>query len=199
MTYESDLIEAIYEVIANTEFKVDGEDYLKAIRRGRTDFELDKDNARINIVDNDSGITLTITATKTHASKPPKKQTIMSENGFDVKYLAGGIWVITKDDSNHDDLLNDFMEAIGGDDIVSCNEINTHNDYMVIDSLLHIYRFGNLNSLEESGRIELGKCGTLKDEINLEMESHRDFLMWYFHTDTIEEAVHNMNEFYAIS
>lgn len=70
MLYESGLIEAIYEVIANTEFKEDADALLSDFRSGDTDFELDKANAKITIRDNDSGVEYTITASRTHASKP---------------------------------------------------------------------------------------------------------------------------------
>lgn len=68
--YESDLCEAIYEVIANTDFKQDGEDFLKAIRLNDTDFELDKDNCRITISDNETGDVFTIRVNRTGCYKP---------------------------------------------------------------------------------------------------------------------------------
>lgn len=70
MMYESDLTEAIYEVIANTEFAADGIQTLQELLNADTDYELDKTNCRISIIDNESGYTYTIRVDRTHASRP---------------------------------------------------------------------------------------------------------------------------------
>jgi hypothetical protein len=67
--YESDLTEAIYEVIANTNFSSEGHEYLKDIRIIEdSNFELNKDNAVINIEIGDE--VFQIRVTKTHQLKP---------------------------------------------------------------------------------------------------------------------------------
>ena len=49
--FESDLTEAIYEIIANTNFRMEGEEFLHTIRVDDSDynFELNKCDARITI------------------------------------------------------------------------------------------------------------------------------------------------------
>ena len=63
--YESDLTEAIYEIIANTNFKDEGHEYLKNIRMIEdSNFDLNKDNAVVNIeIGNE---VFQIRVTKTH-------------------------------------------------------------------------------------------------------------------------------------
>lgn len=64
--YESDLAEAIFEVIANTDFRQDGEDFLQSIRVDDSDynFELDKTNAKITISNDKESFEIRIN--KTH-------------------------------------------------------------------------------------------------------------------------------------
>ena len=68
--YESDLAEAIFEVIANTDFRNEGEEFLHSIRVDDSDynFELDKNNAKIIISNNESSFEIIVH--KTHAFKP---------------------------------------------------------------------------------------------------------------------------------
>jgi hypothetical protein len=67
--YESDLTEAIYEVIANTNFSNEGHEYMQGLRMIEdSNFELNKDNAVINIeIGNE---VFQIRVTKTHQLKP---------------------------------------------------------------------------------------------------------------------------------
>lgn len=67
--FESDLSEAIFEVIANTDFRNEGE-FLKTIRVDDSDynFELDKANAKITISNSEESFEIRIS--KTHVFKP---------------------------------------------------------------------------------------------------------------------------------
>ena len=67
--YESDIAESIFEVIANTSFKSDGESYLEDLRDLEDiNFSLNKANACIEIeVENE---VYQIKVTKTHQLKP---------------------------------------------------------------------------------------------------------------------------------
>ena len=69
--FESDLSEAIYEVIAGTNFKIEGEEYLNEIRVDEADYELDKDNAKITITSENEVTEIRIT--KTHRNIPHEK------------------------------------------------------------------------------------------------------------------------------
>lgn len=64
--FESDLSEAIFEVIANTNFRNEGEEFLKTIRVDDSDynFELDKANAKITISNSEESFEIRIS--KTH-------------------------------------------------------------------------------------------------------------------------------------
>lgn len=64
--FESDLSEAIFEVIANTDFRNEGEEFLKTIRVDDSDynFELDKANAKITISNSEESFEIRIS--KTH-------------------------------------------------------------------------------------------------------------------------------------
>ena len=64
--FESDLSEAIFEVIANTDFRNEGEEFLKTIRVDDSDynFELDKANAKITISNSEESLEIRIS--KTH-------------------------------------------------------------------------------------------------------------------------------------
>jgi len=64
---DSDLAEAIYEVIANTSFREDGEQTLHEIRVDDSDytFELDKTDAKIRIYNNEEEFEIIIH--KTHS------------------------------------------------------------------------------------------------------------------------------------
>ena len=66
--FESDLTEAIFEVLANTDFKNDGLDFINSnlVKNDSIDIELDKDNACIEITDNENNSVFKITITKTH-------------------------------------------------------------------------------------------------------------------------------------
>jgi len=66
--FESDITEAIYEVIANTSFREDGEKFLRELRADESDynFTLDKANSCI-LISNDLE-TFQITIHKTHSS-----------------------------------------------------------------------------------------------------------------------------------
>lgn len=68
--FESDLSEAIFEVIANTDFRNEGEEFLKTIRVDDSDynFELDKANAKITISNSEESLEIRIS--KTHVFKP---------------------------------------------------------------------------------------------------------------------------------
>lgn len=68
--FESDLSEAIFEVIANTDFRNEGEEFLKTIRVDNSDynFELDKANAKITISNSEESLEIRIS--KTHVFKP---------------------------------------------------------------------------------------------------------------------------------
>lgn len=68
--FESDLSEAIFEVIANTNFRNEGEEFLKTIRVDDSDynFELDKANAKITISNSEESFEIRIS--KTHVFKP---------------------------------------------------------------------------------------------------------------------------------
>lgn len=68
--FESDLAEAIFEVIANTDFREDAEDFLHSIRLDNSDynFELDKTNAKITISNSETSFEIRVH--KTHVSKP---------------------------------------------------------------------------------------------------------------------------------
>jgi hypothetical protein len=68
--FESDITEAIYEVIANTSFKEEGETFLNEIRISEKNynFELDKTNAKITIYNDNEEFTITIH--KTAQRKP---------------------------------------------------------------------------------------------------------------------------------
>ena len=68
--FESDLAEAIFEVIANTDFRQDGEEFLRSVRYDDSDyqFEFDKNNAKITISNDD--VEFEIRVIKTHVSKP---------------------------------------------------------------------------------------------------------------------------------
>lgn len=65
--FESDLAEAIYEVIANTSFREDGEQTLREIRVDESDynFELDKKSSKIRIYNDTDEFQITIH--KTHS------------------------------------------------------------------------------------------------------------------------------------
>jgi len=65
--FDSDLSEAIYEVIANTSFREDGEQILHEIRVDDSDytFELDKTDAKIRIYNNEEEFEIIIH--KTHS------------------------------------------------------------------------------------------------------------------------------------
>lgn len=64
--FESDLAEAIYEVIANTSFKEDGEQTLHEIRVDESEytFELDKSAAKITIYNNDEEFEIIVHKTR---------------------------------------------------------------------------------------------------------------------------------------
>lgn len=64
--FESDLTEAIYEIIANTGFKKEGEDFIEGVRKSEGDytFELDKGNAVIRVYNKDEEFSITVS--KTH-------------------------------------------------------------------------------------------------------------------------------------
>lgn len=64
--FESDLSEAIFGVIANTDFRNEGEEFLKTIRVDDSDynFELDKANAKITISNSEESFEIRIS--KTH-------------------------------------------------------------------------------------------------------------------------------------
>ena len=68
--FESDLAEAIFEVIANTDFRQDGEEFLRSVRYDDSDyqFQFDKNNAKITISNDD--VEFEIRVIKTHVSKP---------------------------------------------------------------------------------------------------------------------------------
>ena len=67
--FESDLAEAIFEVIANTSFRDDGEIFLEQMRLNEYDnnFELDKANAKITISNEDDSFEIIVH--KTHKFK----------------------------------------------------------------------------------------------------------------------------------
>ena len=69
--FPSDLAEALFEVIAHTAFKSEGEQYLKEIRVNEYHVELDKDAAKITLENNEEEFEIIIH--KTYASSPPKK------------------------------------------------------------------------------------------------------------------------------
>lgn len=68
--FESDLAEAIFEVIANTDFRVEAEEFLRSIRVDDSDynFELDKTNAKITISNSETSFEIIVH--RTHVSKP---------------------------------------------------------------------------------------------------------------------------------
>lgn len=68
--FESDLTEAIFEIIANTSFRSEGEEYLQSLRNDSEDFnfELDKANAKITISNAEGSIEIIVH--KTHSTKP---------------------------------------------------------------------------------------------------------------------------------
>lgn len=68
--FESDLAEAIFEVIANTDFREDAEYFLHTVRMCDSDynFELDKTNAKITISNSETSFEIIVH--RTHVSKP---------------------------------------------------------------------------------------------------------------------------------
>ena len=64
--FESDLTENLFELVANTEFKSDAENFFQSLRNSDTDFELNKDNCTIEITDNENKCVYLIRVQKTH-------------------------------------------------------------------------------------------------------------------------------------
>lgn len=65
--FESDLAEALFEIIANTGYKSEGEQFLKDIRVNEYNIELDMDNAKITLSNEDESFEVIFH--KTHVNK----------------------------------------------------------------------------------------------------------------------------------
>lgn len=81
------------------------------------------------------------------------------------------------------------------DDIVECNEINpTTDSWFAYENNIYILTSKDYVELKETGKTIMSYVGTIKDNVDLEIESDRDFILWYYNADTIEEAVEYMNK-----
>jgi hypothetical protein len=90
-------------------------------------------------------------------------------------------------------LLEMLYDELG--DLITCNEINPTTDtWLVEDSEIYILTPKNIAELKETGSTKIGFRGLIKDNVDLDVDSDIDFIMWYYHADTIEEAVQLMNE-----
>lgn len=61
--FESDLTEALFEVIARTQFQKEGERYLRDIEVNEYNVELDKNRAKITLTNNKEEFTITVNKT----------------------------------------------------------------------------------------------------------------------------------------
>jgi hypothetical protein len=92
---------------------------------------------------------------------------------------------------------NLFMEKLYDElnGLITCNEINPTTDtWLIEDGEIYILTPKNIAELKESGVTIIAYQGTLKENVDLTLESDRNFIMWYYSADTIEEAVMIMNE-----
>lgn len=64
--FDSEICENLYELIANTSFKQDAEEFFRQVRNNNTDFELNKSDSKIEITDYENKCVYTITVHKTH-------------------------------------------------------------------------------------------------------------------------------------
>lgn len=92
-------------------------------------------------------------------------------------------------------LMENLFSELGDYDIVQCNEINPTTDtWVTVDGKIYVITPKDLKTIKESGEVKLPFYGLLKDNIDLEMECDRDFILWFYNADTIEEAVETMNK-----
>ena len=89
-------------------------------------------------------------------------------------------------------LLEKLYDELG--DIITCNEINPTTDtWLVTDSNIYVLTPKGISELKEKGETEIPLLGTIKDNIDLNIDSDKEFVLWYYSVDTIEEAIELMD------
>lgn len=104
---------------------------------------------------------------------------------IEIIYLENGNISIEIDKNTGNLLYENILEALGDIDIVTCNEINEGEYDMLVDSEENIFflQSKQFSELKKTGKTELVKHSTLKDNINLDNEYHKKFLTWYYNED----------------
>jgi len=90
-------------------------------------------------------------------------------------------------------LMGNLFE--GFEDIVTCQEINPGtDDWFIYDGQIYVLTPKDYAELKETGKTIMSNVGKLKDNVDLDVDSDKEFVLWYFNSaDTIEEAIQMMN------
>ena len=117
------------------------------------------------------------------------KVTWMSEmNAFEIK--------INKDTMLEKEtgylLLEKLYDELG--DIISSDEINpTTDNWFMYDGKIYVLTGKDIAELKETGKTIMSYKGTIKENVDLNVEADREFIKWYFQVDTLKEAIAAMN------
>jgi len=109
-------------------------------------------------------------------------------NAFEIK--------INKDTMINKETGDIDLETLysGLDDIITCQEINSSSDYwFAYDGEIYILTDNDFKELKETGKTIMSYNGTIKENVDLDVESHREFIKWYYSADTLKEAIAAMN------
>lgn len=110
-------------------------------------------------------------------------------NGY--KVIINKETMIEKETGNL--LIEKVYDELGDSDLVECNEINPSTDsWLINDGNIYELTKKNVSELKESGSTIISFYGKLEDNIDLDCESDKAFIMWYYGSDTIEEAKKEM-------
>lgn len=92
-------------------------------------------------------------------------------------------------------LIEKLYDELSNYDIVECNEINPSSDcnWFVIGSAIYNLNGKNISELKKDGETIISYHGRLKDNIDLNVESDKNFIIWYYSVDTLEEAIELLN------
>lgn len=91
-------------------------------------------------------------------------------------------------------LLEKVYDELGDSDIIVANEINKGSDTCLLnDSNVYMFNSNNVTELKENGKTKITFTAKLKEIIAIDYQTDREFLLWYYNVETIEEAIEILN------